>query len=60
VISIGVLLSVGGADSSHVYECLAEMMHPLLTASVFVELFNVVSLVFLAIAPNRYKLMNLL
>jgi hypothetical protein len=51
---------MGGADSSHVYECLAEMMHPLLTASVFIEFFNAVSLVFLAIAPNRYKLMNLL
>jgi uncharacterized membrane protein YjdF len=37
-------------------------MHPLpesLTASVYIELLNVVSLVFLAMAPNRYKLMNL-
>ncbi len=38
-------------------------MHPLpesLIVSVYVELFNVVSLVFLDIAPNRPKLMNLL
>jgi hypothetical protein len=38
-------------------------MHPLaesLPASIFVELFNVVSLIFLAIAPNRSNLMNLL
>jgi MFS family permease len=67
VISIGILLSAGGffngAGTPLTYECLAEMMHPLpesLTASVFVLLFNVVSLIFLSIAPNRYKLMNLL
>jgi len=39
-------------------------MHPSLpeslTASIFVELFHVVSLIFLAIAPNRSNLMNLL
>jgi len=67
VVSIGILLSIGGlfsgAGSPLIYECLAEMMHPLpesLTASIYVELFNVVSLIFLAIAPNRAKLMNLL
>ena len=67
VVSIGILLAIGGffsgAGSPLVYECLAEMMHPLpesLTASVFVLLFNVMSLIFLAIAPNRYMLMNLL
>ena len=67
VMSIGILLSIGGlfsgAGTPLVYECLAEMMHPLpesLTASIFVELFNAVSLVFLSIAPNQYKLMNLL
>lgn len=52
-----------GASSPLLYECLAEMMHPLaesLPASIFVELFNVVSLIFLAIAPNRSNLMNLL
>jgi hypothetical protein len=38
-------------------------MHPLpesLSTSILVEFFNIVSLIFLAIAPNRYKLMNLL
>jgi hypothetical protein len=66
-VSIGFLLSVGGvfsgAGSPLVYECLAEMMHPLpesLTASIFVLLINVASLIFLAIAPNRYLFMNLL
>ncbi len=67
VLSIGILLSVGGffsgAGSPLAYECLAEMMHPLpesLTASIYVQLFNVMSLIFLSVAPNRYMLMNLL
>ncbi|CAF1144442.1 unnamed protein product [Adineta steineri] len=67
VISIVIILSINGffngAGSPLIYECLAEMMHPLpesLTASIFVQLFNVVSLIFLAIAPNRAMLMNLL
>lgn len=67
VVSIGCLLSLvglfSGAASPLIYECLAELMHPLpesLTASIFVEVFNIVSLIFLAIAPNRYQLMNLL
>jgi len=67
VVSVGILLSIGGlfngAGSPLIYECLAEMMHPLpesLTASIYVELFNVVSLIFVAIAPNRPKIMNLL
>lgn len=67
VVSLGILLSLGGffngALTPLIYECLAEMMHPLpesLTASIYVELFNFVALIFLAIAPNRSKLMNLL
>ncbi|UJR35128.1 hypothetical protein I4U23_027899 [Adineta vaga] len=67
VFSIGILLSLNGffsgAGSPLTYECLAEMMHPLpesLTASIYAQLFNVTSLIFLAIAPNRYILMNLL
>ena len=66
VVSIGILLSVGGlfngAGSAIIYECLAEMTHPLpesLTASIFVECINIVSLIFLAIAPHRYMGMNL-
>ena len=66
-ISLGVVLSLvgffSGAGSPLIYECLAEIMHPLpesLSASILVQLFNVMSLVFLAIAPDRAKLMNLL
>lgn len=64
---IGCLFSLiglfSGAASPLIYECLAEMMYPLpesLTASIYVEIYNLVSLVFVAIAPNRYQLMNLL
>lgn len=67
VTSVGFLLAmVGlftGAGSPLIYECLAEMMHPLpesLTASIYVELYNLVTLIFIAVAPNHYKLMNLL
>ena len=67
VYSLGILLAIGGlfngAGSPLIYECLAEMMHPLpesLTASIYVELLNVMSLIFLAVAPNRYQIMNLL
>ncbi|CAF3733736.1 unnamed protein product [Rotaria sordida] len=65
--SIGILLSItgffNGAASPLFYESLAEIMHPLpesLTTSMLVYFFNVVTLSFLAMAPNRYKLMNLL
>jgi hypothetical protein len=65
--SIGVLLTITGfffgAALPLFYECLVEMMHPLpesLSTSILVLWFNVVTLIFLAIAPNRYKLMNLL
>jgi ammonia channel protein AmtB len=67
VVSIGFLFSLiglfSGAGVPLIYECLAEMMHPLpesVTASIFAALFNVVSLIFVAVAPNRSKLMNLL
>lgn len=67
VVSIGFLFSLiglfSGAGVPLIYECLAEMMHPLpesVTASIYAGLFNVVSLIFVAIAPNRSKLMNLL
>ena len=66
-LSIGFLFSMiglfSGATVPLTYECLAEMMHPLpesLTASLYTELFNLVTLIFIAIAPNRSKLMNLL
>ncbi|CAF2797106.1 unnamed protein product [Rotaria sp. Silwood2] len=65
--SIGILLSITGfffgATSPLFYESLAEIMHPLpesVTTSMLVYFFNVVILCFLAMAPKRYKLMNLL
>ncbi|CAF0831826.1 unnamed protein product [Rotaria sp. Silwood1] len=65
--SIGILLSITGfffgATTPLFYESLAEIMHPLpesLTTSILVYFFNVVTLCFLAVAPNRYKIMNLL
>ena len=65
-VSIGVLLSLvglfSGAASPLIFECLAEMMHPLpesLTASIYVQFYNIFSLIFVAIAPGRFKLMNL-
>jgi hypothetical protein len=64
---IGVLLSITGFFFGTAfplyYESLAEIMHPLpesLSASILAQFFNIVSLIFLAIAPNRSKLMNLL
>jgi MFS family permease len=66
-VSIGILISITGffygAAFPLFYESLAEIMHPLpesLSTSILVEFFNIVSLIFLAIASNRYKLMNLL
>ena len=46
-----------------IYEALAEIMFPLpesLSASILVEWSNVATLIFLSIAPNRSKLMNIL
>jgi MFS family permease len=66
-VSIGILLSLvglfSGAASPLIFECLAEMMYPLpesLTASIYVQFFNIFALIFVAIAAGRYKLMNLL
>ncbi|CAF1228496.1 unnamed protein product [Rotaria magnacalcarata] len=65
--SIGVLLSIigffSGATSPLFYESLAEIMYPFpesLTTSILVYIFNIITLCFIAIAPNQYKLMNLL
>ncbi|CAF0870146.1 unnamed protein product [Didymodactylos carnosus] len=52
-----------GAASPLMYECLAEIMHPLpesLSASTLAQWNNVMALILLSIAPKRYKLMNLL
>ncbi|UJR21652.1 hypothetical protein I4U23_024729 [Adineta vaga] len=52
-----------GAASPLIYEALAEIMFPLpesLSASILVQWVNVAALIFLFIAPNRAKLMNLL
>ncbi len=64
---IGALLSITGlffgATTPLFYESVVEIMHPLpesLSTSILVQLFNIVTLIFLAIAPNRSKLMNLL
>ena len=50
-----------GAAASLVYEAVAEIMFPLpesLSASILVLGMNVVTLVFLFVAPNRDKLVN--
>ena len=50
-----------GAAASLVYEAVAEIMYPLpesLSASILVQGMNLVSLVFLFVAPNRDKLVN--
>lgn len=52
-----------GAASPLIYEALAEIMFPLpesLSASILVQWVNISGLILLFIAPNRYKLMNLL
>ncbi|CAF3386010.1 unnamed protein product [Rotaria socialis] len=52
-----------GAPTTLMYEALAEIMFPLpesLSASILVQWYNVTGLVLLFIAPNRYKLMNIL
>ncbi|CAF4267033.1 unnamed protein product, partial [Didymodactylos carnosus] len=52
-----------GAASPLMYECLAEIMHPLpesLSASILVQWSNTTALILISIAPRRYKLMNLL
>lgn len=52
-----------GASIPLIYEALAEIMFPLpesLSASILVQWINIAGLILLFIAPNRYKLMNLL
>ncbi|CAF1391016.1 unnamed protein product [Rotaria magnacalcarata] len=52
-----------GAATPLIYEALAEIMFPLpesLSASILVQWINIVSLVFLFVAPNRDKLVNFL
>ena len=62
-LSTGLAGLFAGAALPLIYEALAEMMYPLpesLSASIFVELGSLVSLVFLFLAPNRAKLVNFL
>jgi hypothetical protein len=52
-----------GAASPLVYEALAEIMYPLpesISASILVQWMNIVSLIFLFVAPDREKLVNFL
>ena len=65
--SIGLFLSISGlfygAALPLFYDSLVEMMHPLpesLTTSILVQFFNLVSLILIAVAPNRGDLVNLL
>ena len=51
-----------GAGSPLVYESLAEIMYPLpesLSASILVQVINLTALVLFFIAPDRYKVLNL-
>ncbi|CAF1004094.1 unnamed protein product [Rotaria sordida] len=66
-VTIGLSITLAGlffgAGSPLIYEAIAELMFPLpesLSASVLVQWVNVTALILLFIAPNRYKLMNLL
>jgi Ca2+/Na+ antiporter len=62
-LSTGLAGLFSGAASPLVYEALAEIMYPLpesLSASILVQWINVVTLVFLFVAPNRDKLVNFL
>jgi hypothetical protein len=66
-VTIGLSVSLAsffqGGALPLIYEGLAEMMFPLpesVSASILVQWINVATLILLFIAPNRYKLMNLL
>ncbi len=66
-VSIGLSIALAGlfqgASSPIIYEALAEMMFPLpesLSALAIYQWNNVTALILLFLAPNRYKLMNLL
>jgi hypothetical protein len=63
--TIGVSVTLAGlfqgAASPLIYEALAEFLYPLpesLSASILVEVINIVSLTLFFIAPNRSELMN--
>jgi hypothetical protein len=67
--SITIAISVGlsglfqGGASPLTYESLAEIMYPLpesLSASILVQFINLTSLVLFFIAPDRYKILNLI
>jgi FLVCR family MFS transporter len=67
VVTIGLSTGLAGLFSggaqSLIYEALAEIMYPLpesLSASILVQWINVVTLVFLFVAPNRDTLVNFL
>jgi Ca2+/Na+ antiporter len=62
-LSTGLAGLFSGAASPLIYEALAEIMYPLpesLSASILVQWINVVTLVFLFVAPKRGKLVNFL
>ena len=62
-LSTGLAGLFAGAASPLIYEALAEIMYPLpesLSASILVQWINVVTLIFLFVAPNRDKLINFL
>lgn len=62
-LSTGLVGLFAGAASPLMYEALAEIMYPLpesLSASILVQLINMVTLIFLFVAPNRETLVNLL
>ncbi len=66
-VTIGLSTGLAGlfasGTSSLLYEALAEIMYPLpesVSTSILVQLINIVTLVFLFVAPNRDKLVNFL
>ena len=62
-LSTGLAGLFAGAASPLIYEALAEIAYPLsesLSASILVQWINIVTLVFLFLAPNREKLVNFL
>ena len=62
-LSTGLAGLFSGAAGPLIYEALAEIMYPLpesLSTSILVQWINVVTLIFLFVAPNREKLVNFL
>lgn len=63
MLSTGLAGLFASAASPLIYEALAEIMYPLpesLSASILVQWINIVTLVFLFVAPNRGTLVNFL